>query len=119
VTVAQQAAEEHILIAQQMERTEKVVAELRLEQMAHDLESADLLGENRFRGGVPRPVPPEPQQRYDDANLFRNREFGNRCVEEMELPTTAVPRQPFPRFDGGATDLVRQVFRLFYFVSGA
>lgn len=99
-TVAQRAAEERILIAQQMERTEKVVAELRLEQMARDLESADSLGENRNRGGVPRPVPPEQQQRYDDANLFRHREFGNRRVGEMELPATAVPRQPFPRFDG-------------------
>jgi hypothetical protein len=55
--VARQAMEERVRFAQQLDQAEKALAELRLEQMARDMESAQSVRSERHRGGAP-PSPP-------------------------------------------------------------
>ena len=55
--VAWQAMEERVRFAQQLDQAEKALAELRLEQMAREMESAQSVRSERHRGGPP-PSPP-------------------------------------------------------------
>lgn len=99
-SVAQRMAEERVLFTQQLERTDKALAELRLEQMALEVESPNVVGGGRNRGGAARPGQPEPARRYDDQIPHRNREFGERRMGDLEVPLSALPRQPFPSLMG-------------------
>jgi hypothetical protein len=50
--VARQAMEERVRFAQQLDQAEKALAELRLEQMARNMESAQSVRSERHRGGL-------------------------------------------------------------------
>jgi hypothetical protein len=64
VDVAQKAIEERVRFAQQLDQTGKEVAELRLEQMARDVESSESVLNGRPRGAASQPAAPEHNRRY-------------------------------------------------------
>lgn len=96
----QKAMEECVLLAQQWERTDKAVTKMRLEQMARDMESLDLIARGRSWGGGTRSGQPELARRYEEQIAHPNREFGERHMGDLEVPVSTLPRQPFPRFEG-------------------
>jgi hypothetical protein len=98
--VAQKAMEERVRFAQQLEQTGKEVVELRLEQMARDMESSKSVLNGRPRGAAPSPAPPENNRMYGGVPLHHNRDMGGRRIEEIEEGHLPIPRMPFPRFAG-------------------
>jgi hypothetical protein len=101
--VARQAMEERVRFAQQLDQAEKALAELRLEQMAREMESAQSVRSERHRGGPPPSpplAPPGPQRRYAGVPLGRPRETGGRRVEDFEGGQLPIQRMPFPKFEG-------------------
>jgi hypothetical protein len=102
VDVAQKAIEERVRFAQQLDQTGKEVAELRLEQMARDVESSESVLNGRPRGAASQPAAPEHNRRYGGGvPLHHNHDMGGRRIEEIDGGHLPIPRMPFPRFEGG------------------
>jgi hypothetical protein len=93
--VARQAMEELVRFAQQLDQAEKALAELRLEQTAWDMESAQSVRSEQHRGGPPPSpllAPPCPQRRYAGVPLGHPRETGGRRVDDFEGGHLPIPR---------------------------
>jgi hypothetical protein len=96
----QKATEECVLLAQQWERTDKAVTKMRLEQMARDMESLDLIARGRSWGGGTRSGQPELARRYEEQIAHSNCEFGERRMGDLEVPVSALPGNLFQGLKG-------------------
>jgi hypothetical protein len=94
-----------VRLAQLLEKTGREVTELRLVQMARDLESSESGDSGRMRGGevqqpAPQPAPPRLNRRYEGPPPNRNRGTWGRRLEELESTNLPIPRIPFLMFGG-------------------
>ena len=91
-TVARKAEEERTILARQMEETGKVVAQLRLEMMAKDLEGD---GAGSSREGADQG---NPNRRRREPQQERVREEEDQVMGGRGHPS--LPKYLFPRFQG-------------------
>jgi hypothetical protein len=91
-TVARKAEEEHTILAMQMEETGKVVAQLRSEMMAKDLEGD---GAGSSREGADQD---DPNRRRREPQQERLREEEDQVMGGWGHPS--LPKYSFPRFQG-------------------
>jgi hypothetical protein len=122
-SVAQQAAEKRVQLAQLLEKTRREVAELRLVQMARDLESSESGDSERMRGGVqqpaPQPAPPGPNRRYEGPLPDRNRDMGGVGWKSWSSPIYQYLECHSQSLEGGTQDLDCAMCRLLHAVSGS
>lgn len=97
-TMATKAAEEQVKLAQKVDQAGKDIAELRLEQLAKELETPNGGGQDRPQGGFARHDDAEPSHRYHDTFQHRPRENWGRRLAEHDL--APLPKFRFPMFEG-------------------